>query len=84
MIKIIPNKKDIGAEIECDLKKISNQDLKKIKQALYRYGVIFFRKNTSRKKRLSMKVKGKRRPFNRDSNYLTENVGYFRKNFHIS
>ena len=27
MIKIIPNKKDIGAEIECDLKKISNQDL---------------------------------------------------------
>jgi len=26
MIKIIPNKKDIGAEIECDLKKISNQD----------------------------------------------------------
>ena len=23
------NKKDIGAEIECDLKKISNQDLKK-------------------------------------------------------
>ena len=44
MIKIIPNKKDIGAEIECDLKKISNQDLKKIKQALYKYGVIFFRK----------------------------------------
>ena len=44
MIKIIPNKKDIGAEIECDLKKISNQDLKKIKQALYKYGVIFFKK----------------------------------------
>ena len=44
MIKIIPNKKDIGAEIECDLKKISKQDLKKIKQALYKYGVIFFRK----------------------------------------
>ena len=44
MIKIIPNKKDIGAKIECDLKKISNQDLKKIKQALYKYGVIFFRK----------------------------------------
>jgi taurine dioxygenase len=44
MIKIIPNKKDIGAQIECDLKKISNQDLKKIKQALIKYGVIFFRK----------------------------------------
>ena len=31
MIKIIPNKKDIGAEIECDLNKILKQDLKKIK-----------------------------------------------------
>ena len=31
MIKIIPNKKDIGAEIICDLIKLSNIDFKKIR-----------------------------------------------------
>ena len=44
MLKIIPNKKDIGAEIVCDLKKLSNLDFIKIKSALHKYGVIFFKK----------------------------------------
>mgnify|MGYP001176373053 CR=1 FL=1 len=43
MIEIIPNKKDIGAEIICNLKKLSTNDLKKIKFALNKYGVIFFK-----------------------------------------
>ena len=29
MLKIIPNKKKIGAEIICDIKKVTNKDLKK-------------------------------------------------------
>ena len=44
MIKVIPNKKDIGAEIICDLRKFSKDDLKRLKSALYKYGVIFFKK----------------------------------------
>ena len=44
MIKVIPNKKDIGAEIICDLRKLSKQDLRRLKSALYKYGVIFFKK----------------------------------------
>ena len=44
MLKIIPNKKDIGAEIVCDLKKLSKVDFRKIKSALHKYGVIFFKK----------------------------------------
>ena len=43
MIKVIPNKKDIGAEIICDLRKVSKEDLRKLKSALYKYGVIFFK-----------------------------------------
>lgn len=46
MFKIIPNKKEIGAEIICDIKNITNKDLKKIKFALQRYGMLFFRKQT--------------------------------------
>jgi len=46
MLKIIPNKKDIGAEIVCDLKKLSNVDFRKIKSALHKYGVIFFKKQS--------------------------------------
>jgi len=46
MIKIIPNKKNIGAEIVCDLKKLSKEDFKKLKLALYKYGVIFFKKQS--------------------------------------
>ena len=44
MLKIIPNEKDIGAEIVCNLKKLSKVDLRKIKSALHKYGVIFFKK----------------------------------------
>ena len=46
MFKIIPSKKEIGAEIICDIKNITNKDLKKIKFALQRYGMLFFRKQT--------------------------------------
>ena len=44
MIKIIPNKKNIGAEIICDLKKISKKDFEYLKTALSKYGVIYFKK----------------------------------------
>ncbi len=43
MFKIIPNKKNIGAELVCDLNKINNSSLKKIKSALSKYGMIYFR-----------------------------------------
>ena len=43
MFKIIPNKKSIGAELICDLNKINNSKLKKIKSALSKYGMIYFR-----------------------------------------
>ena len=43
MFKIIPNKKNIGAELICDLNKINNSTLKKIKSALSKYGMIYFR-----------------------------------------
>jgi len=44
MFKIIPGKKDIGAEIIGNIKKINKNDLKKIKFALQKYGMIYFRK----------------------------------------
>ena len=44
MFKIIPGKKDIGAEISCNIKKINKNNLKKIKSALQKYGMIYFRK----------------------------------------
>ena len=44
MFDIIPGKKDIGAEIICDLKKISKNHIKKIKSALQKYGMLYFRK----------------------------------------
>ena len=44
MIKIIPNKKNISAEIKnCDLRKLTNLELKKIKSSLVKYGMIFFK-----------------------------------------
>tara|TARA_B110000014_G_C20039169_1_gene539994 strand:+ start:383 stop:1174 length:792 start_codon:yes stop_codon:yes gene_type:complete len=46
MFKIIPNKKEIGAEIVCDLRQITKQDIKKIKLALKKYGMLFFKKQT--------------------------------------
>jgi Probable taurine catabolism dioxygenase len=44
MYKIIPGKKNIGAEIFCNLKKINKKDIKKIKSALQKYGMLYFRK----------------------------------------
>ena len=44
MFEIIPGKQDIGAEIFCSIKKINKNDLKKIKSALQKYGMLFFRK----------------------------------------
>ncbi len=44
MFKIIPGKKDIGAEIICNIKTVNKNNLKKIKFALKKYGMIYFRK----------------------------------------
>ena len=43
MLKIIPNKKNIGAEIIVNLKEITNKDIFKIKKALNKYGIIYFK-----------------------------------------
>ena len=43
MLKILPNKKNIGAEIILNLKDISNEDISAIKKALNKYGMIYFR-----------------------------------------
>ena len=53
MFKILPNKNEIGAEIVCDIRKITNQEIRKIKLALQKYGMIFFKKQT-----LSSKLRG--------------------------
>ena len=44
MFKIIPNKKEIGAEIVCNINKINKREFFKIKNSLQKYGMIFFRK----------------------------------------
>ena len=44
MLKIIPNKKNIGAEINVNLKEITNKDIFKIKKALNKYGMLYFKK----------------------------------------
>ena len=44
MLKIIPNKKNIGAEIIVNLKDITNKDILKIKKALNKYGMLYFKK----------------------------------------
>ena len=43
MLKIIPNKNNIGAEIIVNLKKISNKDIFQIKKALNKHGMLYFR-----------------------------------------
>ncbi len=43
MFKVIPNKKDIGAEIITNLNKLKKKDFNKIKSALNRYGMLYFR-----------------------------------------
>ena len=44
MFNIIPGKKNIGAEVICDLKTINKYRIKKIKSALQKYGMLYFRK----------------------------------------
>ena len=44
MLRIIPNKNNIGAEIATNLQKLSKQNLKIIINALNTYGMIFFRR----------------------------------------
>ena len=43
MIKIIPNKKKIGAEVRFNLKNLSKRNLAIIKKALFEYGMIYFK-----------------------------------------
>ena len=44
MLKIIPNKKNVGAEIIINLKNITNKDVFNIKKALNKYGMLYFKK----------------------------------------
>ncbi len=43
MLKIIPNKKNIGAEIAFDVKDLSKKNLLIIKKSLNRYGMLYFK-----------------------------------------
>ena len=43
MITVISKKNKIAAEIICDIKNLKNSEIKKIKFALNRYGMIYFR-----------------------------------------
>ena len=43
MLKIIPNKKNIGAEVIINLKNIINKDVFKLKKALNKYGMLYFK-----------------------------------------
>ena len=44
MLKITPNKKNIGAEVVFDIKNLSKKDLLIIKKALSDYGMLYFKK----------------------------------------
>ena len=43
MLKVIPNKKNIGAEVIVNLKEITNKDFFQIKKALNKYGMLYFK-----------------------------------------
>ena len=43
MLKIIANKKNIGAEINVNLKEITNKDVIQIKKALNKFGMLYFK-----------------------------------------
>ena len=43
MIKIIPKKNKITAEIVCDVKNLKKSEIKKIKSVLNNCGMIYFR-----------------------------------------
>ena len=58
MFKIISKKNETAAEINCDLKKLKSKELKKIKSALNKFGMIYFRKqNLSSKNYLNFAKK---------------------------
>ena len=44
MLKIIPNKKNIGAEVVLDIKNLSKKNISIIKNALHKYGMLYFKK----------------------------------------
>ena len=44
MLRLIPNKNIIGAEIDTDLQNLSEENFKTIVNALNKYGMIFFRR----------------------------------------
>ena len=44
MFKIVANENEIGAELICNIKKLNRIDFIKIKNALQKYGMIYFRK----------------------------------------
>ena len=44
MFKIIPNKKNIGAEIVCNISKITNSELNLIKKSLDIFGMLYIKK----------------------------------------
>ena len=44
MFRIIPQKNNVAAEINCDLNKLTSYELKQIKSALNNYGLVYFRK----------------------------------------
>ena len=44
MLKIVPQKNNVAAEIYCDLNKLTDYNLRKIKLALNNYGLVYFRK----------------------------------------
>jgi len=44
MLRILPNKNNIGAEIDTNLTKLSKKDFKSITKALNKYGMVFFRR----------------------------------------
>ena len=44
MLKIIPNKKNIGAEVEFDIQDLSKKNLLIIKKALYEFGMLYFKR----------------------------------------
>ncbi len=44
MLKIIPNKKNIGAEVVFDIKDLSKKNLLIIKKALYEFGMLYFKR----------------------------------------
>ena len=43
MIKVIPKKNKIAAEIICDVKNLKSVEIKKIKSVLNNCGIIYFR-----------------------------------------